>query len=553
MPVPVLAWVVGHRPFRHHRRRHSALALLGMLATLATAWLLFAPSLSAMESLQATAENSPMTSYLQPHHPPLPNSAVSRPGQHVDHEVTATGSQKILTMEDETNARPPLFDLPDPLIDHLPAEHVLTLTPASHDPSEPSSESHKGKKPPKRRLVFVGDVHGHLRPLKALLRKIKFDHTQGDHLVLLGDLVAKGPDSSGVVTLAMEVGASAVRGNHEDKVLVAYKAIQRKKKKKKLHKQGEQEEERRSAEASINDEEKLEDESTDDEAAIARDKHLDHARAVARSLSTKQIRWLSSRPVALRIGAINGATNAPWDAGDIVAVHAGLVPAVPLKKQDPWAMMNIRTLLYPVPKRTGTDGDNATIPAIPSDTRAGEPWSRAWNRFQNTEVAAHSDRVVVIYGHDARAGLQADMEVRIRPHPASRHPHRTKRDEASGLEYIDPSSSSSDTGDDEEGEEETEDVSEVYTAQDEVGGDDNDEEDDTVDVDERKKRPGKRKKNKKKKKKGKGTIGIRYAFGLDSGCGHGRKLSALVLEPPGEDGKVAHWIEQVECGESTGK
>lgn len=42
-----------------------------------------------------------------------------------------------------------------------------------------------------KRLVVVGDVHGCLEELKALLDKVGFKEEQ-DHLVLTGDIVAKG-------------------------------------------------------------------------------------------------------------------------------------------------------------------------------------------------------------------------------------------------------------------------------------------------------------------------------------------------------------------------
>lgn len=44
-----------------------------------------------------------------------------------------------------------------------------------------------------KRLVFVGDVHGCHEELKALLQKVKFVKGQ-DHLVLTGDIVAKGEE-----------------------------------------------------------------------------------------------------------------------------------------------------------------------------------------------------------------------------------------------------------------------------------------------------------------------------------------------------------------------
>src|SRR4051794_20718276 len=54
-----------------------------------------------------------------------------------------------------------------------------------------------------------------------LLQKISFDKNV-DHLVLTGDMISKGPDSLGVINLARNIGASCVRGNHEDRVLLVY-------------------------------------------------------------------------------------------------------------------------------------------------------------------------------------------------------------------------------------------------------------------------------------------------------------------------------------------
>src|SRR5581483_1321551 len=43
--------------------------------------------------------------------------------------------------------------------------------------------------------------------------------TTGDRLVFVGDLVARGPDSLGVLDIARTTGATIVRGNHEQKLL----------------------------------------------------------------------------------------------------------------------------------------------------------------------------------------------------------------------------------------------------------------------------------------------------------------------------------------------
>lgn len=68
------------------------------------------------------------------------------------------------------------------------------------------------------RTFVVGDVHGCLRELRALMQKAGV-RAGVDRLVFAGDLLDRGPDSVGVVRLAMDYGAEAVMGNHEEKHL----------------------------------------------------------------------------------------------------------------------------------------------------------------------------------------------------------------------------------------------------------------------------------------------------------------------------------------------
>lgn len=67
------------------------------------------------------------------------------------------------------------------------------------------------------RTLCVGDVHGCNDELGDLLQFAGW--SSADNLVLVGDLVAKGPDSAGVVHRARELGARAVLGNHEEHLL----------------------------------------------------------------------------------------------------------------------------------------------------------------------------------------------------------------------------------------------------------------------------------------------------------------------------------------------
>jgi hypothetical protein len=67
------------------------------------------------------------------------------------------------------------------------------------------------------RTIFVGDVHGCRVELEGLLDKVRF--SRGDRLVLVGDVIARGPDSLGVLALIRRLRGVIVRGNHEEKLL----------------------------------------------------------------------------------------------------------------------------------------------------------------------------------------------------------------------------------------------------------------------------------------------------------------------------------------------
>ena len=57
--------------------------------------------------------------------------------------------------------------------------------------------------PQGRRLIAVSDVHAHPGHLRALLQKIRF--STDDVLVIVGDIIEKGPDSLGALRLVMEL------------------------------------------------------------------------------------------------------------------------------------------------------------------------------------------------------------------------------------------------------------------------------------------------------------------------------------------------------------
>lgn len=67
------------------------------------------------------------------------------------------------------------------------------------------------------RVIAVGDIHGCAREFETLLEKLAL--TRRDRLVLLGDLVNRGPDSARVIALARQHAYCALLGNHELRLL----------------------------------------------------------------------------------------------------------------------------------------------------------------------------------------------------------------------------------------------------------------------------------------------------------------------------------------------
>ena len=229
----------------------------------------------------------------------------------------------------------------------------------------------------KDRLIFVGDVHGCHDELSALVTKLSFNPTT-DHLIFTGDLIAKGPDSSAVLSTAMSLDASSVRGNHEDRVLLSLTHLE--------------------------------------EHASAPSKKEDKHTRFARELPAAQIEYIQSFPVILDVGIIPGL-------GRTLVVHAGLTPGVALQKQDPFMCMNMRSI--DLSTQFGSE-----LRAAPGhrDMKGGlVDWERIWRYYERkivpgrlkeqdkqafTETGmkpeqreAWEGHTTIIYGHDSKRGL----------------------------------------------------------------------------------------------------------------------------------------------------
>ncbi|TQV98129.1 protein phosphatase family protein [Cordyceps javanica] len=254
-------------------------------------------------------------------------------------------------------------------VDALPASLIPQLAPPG----------------PAKRLIFIGDVHGMRAALERLLEKVRFDREKGDHLVFVGDLVNKGPDSPGVIDLAMELGASAVRGNHDNAVLDAAGAARLR--------NGEWLSEAASqanntveamppASSSVAQEQAAN--STPTPAA-----HSEVTIKTASELSARHLEWIAALPLILRIDL---PAHRSSSLASIIVTHAGLVPGVPLDQQDPHAVMHMRSIVT-------KDG------VLEAAEGAGEEsWAAVWERAQ--EEVEESQRRMVIFGHDAKRKLQ---------------------------------------------------------------------------------------------------------------------------------------------------
>ncbi len=67
------------------------------------------------------------------------------------------------------------------------------------------------------RIIAIGDIHGCHLEFAELLERLAL--APDDRLILVGDLVNRGPDSNKVVDLALQHRAISLLGNHEARLL----------------------------------------------------------------------------------------------------------------------------------------------------------------------------------------------------------------------------------------------------------------------------------------------------------------------------------------------
>ena len=142
------------------------------------------------------------------------------------------------------------------------------------------------------RTIIVGDVHGCVGELARLLEGLAL--VTGDRVFFVGDLVARGPDSVGVLSLYRQVHGRSVLGNHEWRLLEAHRVRLTGGKRRRL--------------------------STPDHALL-------------HQLGEEDWALLAGLPLTLRL-----------PEHDLCIVHAGIVPELALASQDAWTLTHVRSI-----------------------------------------------------------------------------------------------------------------------------------------------------------------------------------------------------------------
>ncbi len=195
------------------------------------------------------------------------------------------------------------------------------------------------------RRIFVGDVQGCRIELEELLALVRYAPDQ-DEILLVGDLVNRGPDSLGVLRLLRSLDASPVLGNHDLHCLRVARGLRDKNRR-----------------------------DTLDELLAAPDRE-------------ELCEWLARAPFV-----------SAWP--DVVLVHAGLHPAwkdpeKALAGLDPCVVHPASEFATRV-RYCSKEGERP-----PSDWPAPPTPFRPWYEFWEERV---DERRTVVFGHWARMGL----------------------------------------------------------------------------------------------------------------------------------------------------
>ncbi|XP_054719803.1 bis(5'-nucleosyl)-tetraphosphatase, symmetrical-like [Uloborus diversus] len=184
-------------------------------------------------------------------------------------------------------------------------------------------------------IFVIGDIHGCFDELQMLLKKAEAEK-DSTLKIIVGDLVNKGPKNAEVLDyLRQSASILAVRGNHDEVVLKEYFS------------------------------------------AKNPSYELKASNRWIKDLSLENINYLLELPFTISIPSLN-----------VVVVHAGLLPGMPIEANDPFNMVCMRNVI---------EGDYFWEGGLTASKHIdeGEPWASMWGGPQH-----------VYFGHDAKRMLQ---------------------------------------------------------------------------------------------------------------------------------------------------
>lgn len=196
------------------------------------------------------------------------------------------------------------------------------------------------------RLLVIGDVHGCFDELQSLLKACRYS-PQTDRLVFVGDLVNKGPKSLQVVRFVRDSRSLCVRGNHDDAALSAYYHY------------------------------------------VSSGRVSESAKySYVEQFKPEDVEFLEQLPYSLSLP----------NHGNIIVVHAGLVPDVELEDQKLKDLYKMRFV-----QRENAEDETSKWVALEQEKHrtdcGGEAtmWAKVWRGPRH-----------VYFGHAASAGLQQE-------------------------------------------------------------------------------------------------------------------------------------------------
>jgi Calcineurin-like phosphoesterase len=257
------------------------------------------------------------------------------------------------------------------------------------------------------------------------------NHQLFHYVILVGDICNKGPQSMLVIRHMQQHEKDhwmCIRGNHENAVLRAYMEMKTWSKDDAKYKRyqwllGEETVRHREQPHDVHSDHT----DSNDTAASSNDDIMtikkDPTQEQILQFTDEDYEWMSNLPYTIRIPAnhigLQVDTNHPNShnrntinndaSNDIVIVHAGLIPGLPIEENDIPTMVVLRDLSVPDEyeydiddkENTGTGRNPTTHTNTNHDTTSTPPkmktvpWASVWNGPE-----------LILFGHDAKRGLQ---------------------------------------------------------------------------------------------------------------------------------------------------